>query len=60
MLVFTIYILGVIGFMYTLLCMADKGRKMWAIGAAIVWPLFILFVVGWIVYEEVVNWRKVK
>lgn len=60
MLVFTIYILGVIGFMYPFLCMADRGEEIWAIGTAIVWPLLILFVVGWIVYEEVVNWRKVK
>lgn len=55
MLAFTIYILGVIGFMYQFLCMADRGRGVWAIGAAILWPLLILFVVGWVAYEEIIN-----
>jgi hypothetical protein len=59
MLALTIYILGVIGFMYQFLCITDKGRKLWAIGAAILWPLFVLFVVGCLVYKEIINWREV-
>jgi VIT1/CCC1 family predicted Fe2+/Mn2+ transporter len=57
MLALTVYIMGVIGFMYPFLLMTDKGRKIWAIGAAIVWPLFVLFVVGWLVYKGIVDRR---
>lgn len=57
MLAFTIYIMGVIGFMYPFLCMADNGEEVFAIGTAILWPLVIVAGICLIVSEEIKYWR---
>lgn len=50
-----IYLVGLIFFLYFFFGLADRGDEIWALIYAILWPLFVVFMTGLVVYDEIAD-----